>query len=329
MSWTSDDDEVPLSAMLNGSTSMKRENTQQDNQVEEGIAADSCGSNSDGSVSYELEEESESDDSSSADGSAPSDAHLPRNTQSDSLNRKRVSRPARESHRDGVEKCSDSTQSSDGDLPLNQPANASSRDDKQSALKAKTGDSVGDNDFDSEDAEDDIPLSSRQFRNGAISSYSNGLTSHAATMEDSDDDLPLASRLTAANSSHSKSSTVKKTSGGLSTSRGKTSKARTTKTEKIVKREQTVVRRRRRVNDGDKKSTKAKKEDEAISRKFELPGQRRDAPPGNDPLRLFYESMYHERMRLGKPSSLAETWMLHHGLLDAKTAVKVHASRRK
>jgi hypothetical protein len=65
------------------------------------------------------------------------------------------------------------------------------------------------------------------------------------------------------------------------------------------------------------------------SAKFELPGQRKETPATNDPMRLFYESMYHERIKLKNPSFLAETWMLHNGLLPLAVAKKVYDKRRK
>lgn len=66
-----------------------------------------------------------------------------------------------------------------------------------------------------------------------------------------------------------------------------------------------------------------KDDEEKPTRKFEKPGQKRETPPANDPARLFYESMYNEKMRLGKRSEMAESWMLKHGLLDDVMTNKV------
>lgn len=72
-----------------------------------------------------------------------------------------------------------------------------------------------------------------------------------------------------------------------------------------------------------------KEDDEKPTRKFEKPGQKRETPPENDPARLFYESMYAEKMKRGKRSEMAEGWMLKHGLLDDDVANKIIAETEK
>lgn len=71
------------------------------------------------------------------------------------------------------------------------------------------------------------------------------------------------------------------------------------------------------------KRQRTAKEEDVSARKFEKAGQRRETPGGSDPSRLFYESMYNEKLRLGKRSSLAEQWMLRHGLLEDDVAQEV------
>jgi hypothetical protein len=94
---------------------------------------------------------------------------------------------------------------------------------------------------------------------------------------------------------------------------------------KIAKKPRKAVSEQKAKSRG-KKSQK-KNEGNPPARKFELPGQRREVPGKSEPLRLFYETMYKERIDLGKPSELAETWMLHHGLLEPKMAARVCAAR--
>ena len=70
--------------------------------------------------------------------------------------------------------------------------------------------------------------------------------------------------------------------------------------------------------------------DAAATSKYSLPGQRKDPPPENDPLRIFYVSMREEKLRKrGKSSRLADEWLMVHGLLDAHTADKVLAAMRQ
>lgn len=54
-------------------------------------------------------------------------------------------------------------------------------------------------------------------------------------------------------------------------------------------------------------------------KKFDLPGQIRESPEENEPLRVFYESLYNQRPE----SDMAQIWMMEHGLLDEDEARKV------
>ncbi|EME27580.1 uncharacterized protein Gasu_48750 [Galdieria sulphuraria] len=85
---------------------------------------------------------------------------------------------------------------------------------------------------------------------------------------------------------------------------------------------------------GNSTSSKKKKvadenEEKLANKKFSKPGQRREPPPKGDPLRLFYESMYEEKKRKNKEATLAETWLLIHGLLDEEQAKVVFEKQRK
>jgi hypothetical protein len=51
-----------------------------------------------------------------------------------------------------------------------------------------------------------------------------------------------------------------------------------------------------------------------------MPGQIKATPEDNDPLRIFYESLYRQ-----KPTSkMAETYCLEHGLLPLEKAQEVY-----
>lgn len=99
-------------------------------------------------------------------------------------------------------------------------------------------------------------------------------------------------------------------------------KARARARAKKSSRKETVSKKGRSTKPTKTKRVKNEDEDKK-GKKYEKPGQRRDTPLENDPARLFYESMYREKIRLGKKSTMAEVWMLRHGLLDDATAKKV------
>jgi hypothetical protein len=77
-------------------------------------------------------------------------------------------------------------------------------------------------------------------------------------------------------------------------------------------------------------SDKAVRASNSPAKKYALPGQRRDPPPENDPLRIFYTTMREEKLRkYGRSSVLADEWLMVHGLLDEETARSVLDARRK
>ncbi|CAI5468809.1 unnamed protein product [Closterium sp. Yama58-4] len=71
----------------------------------------------------------------------------------------------------------------------------------------------------------------------------------------------------------------------------------------------------------DKEAVKPKKE-KAV---FDLPGQLREPPEENEPLRIFYESLYNQR----PDSEMAQIWMMEHGLLDEDEARRVLVIKQK
>ncbi|GJQ14447.1 hypothetical protein GpartN1_g6238.t1 [Galdieria partita] len=79
-----------------------------------------------------------------------------------------------------------------------------------------------------------------------------------------------------------------------------------------------------------KRNKVAVKYDEKFANKrFSNLGQRRETPPKGDPLRLFYESMYEEKKRKKEEATLAETWLLIHGLLEEDQAKSVFEKQRQ
>ena len=51
-----------------------------------------------------------------------------------------------------------------------------------------------------------------------------------------------------------------------------------------------------------------------------MPGQIRETPEDNDPLRIFYESLYNVK---GAASPMAEKYCLEHGLLTEEKAQEI------
>jgi hypothetical protein len=154
-----------------------------------------------------------------------------------------------------------------------------------------------------------------------------------------DDDLPLAAQMKSPSPDHRRANVKKEikqvvkkeakngvTQGGKKVTSGAVKK-------KVLKKESKGKGKPEPMIKKVERKPRAKKEvnadDLAPNRKFEHPGQRRETPGVNDPLRLFYESMYHERIKLKKPSVLAETWMMHNGLLSLGASAKAFAARRK
>lgn len=191
-----------------------------------------------------------------------------------------------------------------------------------------------------ESDEDDVPLSVRkvvaapvkQESTEQFSHRSNGHVKHELKEEDMetsdfDDDVPLASirdivakraAMKAAASTPQKQvrSKVRKAPASRKTPVTKKPRTSAIKSEKVTKTKKPP-------KSPVKRATKPKKEEESATRKFDIPGQRRETPPDTDPARLFYQSMYNEKMAKGKRSSIAEQWMLRHGLLDIKVAEKI------
>ena len=52
---------------------------------------------------------------------------------------------------------------------------------------------------------------------------------------------------------------------------------------------------------------------------FKKPGQKKETPPKNDPLRIFYTSLLKQK----QDSKMAMQWCLEHGVLGSKQANEV------
>lgn len=159
----------------------------------------------------------------------------------------------------------------------------------------------------------------------------------------SDDDLPLAEILkesTLSESLHSenkssRSPTAKAAQSNLS-SAPQQNRALKEEPGEIVS-----VRRRKRclstssqrsasTQDGGRTADNSSDPNRSPVKKYALPGQRRDPPPENDPLRIFYTTMREEKLRKYKRSSaLADEWLMVHGLLDEETARNVLEAQRR
>ena len=122
----------------------------------------------------------------------------------------------------------------------------------------------------------------------------------------SDDDVPLAQIKAKAKAKANKDKTPKKKAAvKKGTPTRPLSSAKDTK-KKVVKKEPSAsqpVKRERKT--------------------YDMPGQTRDTPDENDPLRRFYESLHTEKPE----SEMARKWCVVHGLLplaEAKKWVAVH-----
>lgn len=154
--------------------------------------------------------------------------------------------------------------------------------------------------------DDDIPLSARRIKHAAKREPLPAKPTKRKKIEDGPVEGKGGQRAKVKRERKSVASTKKKTPK-------KEKNAATKETKKVAKAKK----------ESSKNVSAAKEEKDALSKKYEMPGQRKDAPPDNDPLRLFYQSMYKEKLSLGKESILAETWMLRHGLLEESDARKV------
>jgi len=192
----------------------------------------------------------------------------------------------------------------DDDFEIDAGSPAGLTKKKEKVEFAAKGDAHGGSpeDDDRDEQDDDVPLASLLARKGRTS-LSKVETCKMARDADDDFDLPL---LPLSN---------KKRDANLSGNKS------------IKKEPRDMAKRSARGGDnrpGKRKRLPEKKEDKIPVRKFELIGQRRETPGKNEPMRLFYESMYHEKRQKGLRSDLAEGWMLTHGLLEPKTAEEVY-----
>lgn len=175
-----------------------------------------------------------------------------------------------------------------------------------------------------DDSDDNVPLVNQLQRRAPLPP-----TSSEGDDEDSDDDIPLVRVVTRTPRPPAKKRVSKTMSAKPAKPRKpKATKAKMEPIEANAKAKKTAKKRAAPVTkkEAKKESTpkkRTKKEEDTPAAKFEMPGQRRETPPDNDPSRLFYQSMYKEKLSLGKKSTVAEAWMLRHGLLDKKLATKL------
>jgi hypothetical protein len=159
--------------------------------------------------------------------------------------------------------------------------------------------------------------------------------------QDSDDDLPLSAILKSSTTSKPAGSTKKRAeprekasplpNGAVEQLRNRALKAKPRKAG--------TGPRKQHIPTSSKTSTVLDKKlaienspntNRSPAKKYSLPGQRRDPPPENDPLRLFYTTMRDEKLRkYGHSSILADEWLMSHGLLDEETARRVFEAQRK
>ncbi|KAF3327090.1 ABC transporter F family member 4 [Carex littledalei] len=74
----------------------------------------------------------------------------------------------------------------------------------------------------------------------------------------------------------------------------------------------------------NKKSSSDKVKRERVKKVYDLPGQKHDPPEERDPLRIFYESLYHQV----PDSEMAAIWMMEWGLLPEDEAKKVFQKKK-
>lgn len=188
------------------------------------------------------------------------------------------------------------------------------------------------------DSEDDIPISKRRKAKSepsAVKSEPGIEPAGGGDDEDSDDDIPLTQRRAAKGKKAGSRLKRKRSPVGVKeedemdegTAKKKSLKAKvkiekkmrvkkegTNKKTKVKKDEK--VKKRKKDSDDRTNGGSAKKAKGESVRKYEKMGQKKETPSTTDPARMFYESMYKEKMKLGLVSDMADSWMVKHGLLE-------------
>ncbi|KAJ3682620.1 hypothetical protein LUZ60_015193 [Juncus effusus] len=181
-----------------------------------------------------------------------------------------------------------------------------------------------------------------------------GMKKEAADSDD-EDEVPLAvaragkkSAIAASSSSAkvkkeesagSKSGVLKENSSKKigESSNSKSSKVKKEETEDLKKKsvvKNTKPSKVKKLDSEDEKETKKKtvkkaenkgKENKKQKKSYDLPGQKHDPPEERDPLRIFYESLYHQI----PTSEMAAFWMMERGLLEEAEAKRVFEKKRQ
>lgn len=152
-------------------------------------------------------------------------------------------------------------------------------------------------DDDDDDDEDNLPLSA------GMPSFSRMKKSsaHVEESESDSDDIPL--------------SQLKKPPARRSAGIAKPPPKRKTPASRAAPKKEPQTKSGSRKQPA-KRKPRTKKEEEGVTAKYEKRGQRKETPPDNDSSRLFYQSMWREKHGKGRPSQVADCWMLRHGLLE-------------
>jgi len=138
---------------------------------------------------------------------------------------------------------------------------------------------------------------------------------------DSDDDLPLARRLVPIAKPKIEAKTEEEPPAAAAAA-VKTEAKPVTKLKKEVK--ESIEKKKASKSNGaaKKEQQNGKKREKKV---YDMPGQTRETPEENDPIRKFYESLSTQ-----KPASeMAQFWLLQHGLLPRDVAEKVKLKKQK
>lgn len=186
-------------------------------------------------------------------------------------------------------------------------------------------------DGDGDDSDDNVPLASRipavaKTRPKVQAKAQPKEEPRSASLDESgsEDDIPLAQRMRSIHDTKQEDVSAKKRRAPLR--KGKTTRKKRkveakspSKSPRASRKSATKAAKARAI---PAKRVRKEKEDEP-TRRFEKKGQRRETPPDTDPARLFYQSLYEQKLANGKRSAMAESWMLRHGLLEDRVAEEV------
>ena len=96
----------------------------------------------------------------------------------------------------------------------------------------------------------------------------------------------------------------------------KTTATKTKVTKKATATKKTTATKKKKATTKKKPAAKKKQAAKEVESKYDLLGQKRDAPDESDPLRKFYASLRTQNPK----STMAEIWLMEHGLLGSPEA---------